>query len=145
LFYQDGKKIVPKNLYELLTWEGLVHWIYQKSKIKSTYLNGRPGNKVYGLYINVEGYTIQDIVLLINVLIIRFRLDCSLHRLKQNKSHIYIKNKSMPLLLRGIRPHISWLPFKLSVHYSTRGVHNSFPSKVVVPVVSYANADKLKK
>lgn len=145
IFYQDGKKIVPKNLYELLTWEGLVHWIYQKSNIKYTYLSDICPNKVYGLYISVEGYTIQDIVLLMNVLMIRFRLDCSLHKLKQNKSHIYIKNKSMPLLLRGLRPYISWLPSKLSVHnFARRAIHNSSPS-TVIPVVSYANADILKE
>lgn len=137
----EGKKIVPKNLYELLTWEALAHWVWQKSNIKSDYagyyLNGKGLNKVYGLYINVEVYTIKDIVLLMNVLMIRFRLDCSLHRLKQNKSHIYIKNKSMPLLLSGTRPHISLLSSKLSVD-SARGVHT--PSKVV-PAMSYANAD----
>ena len=152
LFYLEKKKIVPKNLYELLTWEGLAHWVYNKSNInKSLYYfrdndirNNR--NKVYGLYINVEDYTIKDIIFLMNVLMIRHRLSCSLHKLKQNKSHIYIKNKSMPLLLTGIRPFISEFSSKLSVHHNysvTRSVHNSSPS-TVVPVVSYANADILK-
>ena len=106
LFYFEGKKVIPYNIFELLTIEGLAHWIYLRSDIQA-HLRCVRARKSYGLYINVDGYTIQDIVLLINVLIIRFQLDCSLHRLKQNKYHIYIKNKSMPLLLKGIRPHIS--------------------------------------
>lgn len=147
-FYQDGKKIIPNNLYDLLTWEGLVHWIYLKSNIRSTYLSYR-SNKAKGLFINVDGYTIRDIVLLMNVLMIRHRLSCSLHKVK-NVSHIYIKNKSIPLLLNGIRPFITWRPSAtLSMHHhygvvSKRGVHNSSPS-TVVPVVSYPNADVFKK
>lgn len=114
LFYIEGKKIIPQNLFDLLTWEALAHWVYQKSNIKLLYLSGERRNKVYGLYINVEAYTIKDIVVLMNVLMIRHRLSCRLHMVKQNKPHIYIKNKSMPLLLTGIRPFISWLPSKLS-------------------------------
>ena len=112
LFYIEGKKIIPQNLFDLLTWEALVHWVYQKSNIKFFYLSGERRNKVYGLYINVEAYTIKDIVVLMNVLMIRHRLSCTLHIVKQNKPHIYIKNKSMPLLLTGIRPFISSLPSK---------------------------------
>lgn len=62
----------------------------------------------------MEAYTIKDIVVFMNVLMIRHRLSCTLHMVKQNKPHIYIKNKSMPLLLTGIRPFISLLPSKLS-------------------------------
>ena len=47
-----------------------------------------------------------------------------------------LRNKSMPLLLGGIRPFISCLPSKLSV----RSVHNG-SSSTVVPVKSYINAD----
>jgi len=83
---------------------------------------------------------------MMNVLMIKFRLSCTLHRLKHNKPHIYIKNKSMPLLLDGIRPFISSLfPYKLTVPFTNkRSVHNSSSSLVVVPAKSYANADILK-
>ena len=67
---------------------------------------------------------------------IRHRLLCTLHMLKNNKPHIYIRNKSMPLLLGGIRPFISLLP---SSKLSVRSVHNgSSPS---TPVKKYENAD----
>jgi hypothetical protein len=108
----------------------------------------------------VEAYSIKDIVLLMNILMIRHRLSCSLHRLKQNKSHIYIKNKSMPLLLAGIRPFISSFrgrrPLQLYMQSAfssqptlqrVRGVHTGQEpgSPNITPVKSYANPDILKK
>jgi hypothetical protein len=106
-----------------LTWEALAHFLCLKSNIKHDYLSGVRRKKVYGLYINMEAYTIKDIVVFMNILMIRYRLSCTLHRLKQDKSHVYIKNKSMPLLLDGIRPFIYLHPSKLSV----RSVHNGSP------------------
>ena len=46
---------------------------------------------------------------------IKYKLSCSLHTLKQVKPHIYIKNKSIPLLLNGIRPFIPLFNSKLSM------------------------------
>lgn len=63
----------------------------------------------YSLDIDVEGYTIKDIVLLINILMIRHRLSCTLHSVK-NKQCISINSKSIPLLFRGIRPFFSDQP-----------------------------------
>lgn len=194
LFYIEGVKGIPQNLFFHLTWEAIAYWVYQKSNIKFCYFSGTRGNKVYGLYINVVSYSIKDIVSLMNILMIKFELSCSLHTLEQNKPHIYIKNKSIPLLLNGIRPYINSLiktnnvyqtralfnssmssfessnvnkqtkvfrlysskpAFKFSYFEKTsltlaslglytRSVHNGSPS-TVVPVVSYANADLLKK
>lgn len=119
LFYIKGKKIIPKNLLFIITWEVFAHWVYQKSNIKWNYFSGECRNKIYGLYINVEAYTIKDIVVMMNILMINFRLSCSLHTFKQNKPHIYIKNKSMPLLLNGVRPFIdSWGATK-NIKYKT--------------------------
>ena len=152
LFYNQGKKIIPGGyFFDILTWEALAHWVYQKSNIKYNYLCGIRRNKVYGLYINVESYTIEDIVKLMNILMIKFRLRCSFHKLKQNKCHIYINNKSMPLLLSGIRPYISSINPKLSLKLSNlalqyhrlRGVHTGGDCSII-PALSYANADIFK-
>lgn len=84
-------------------------------------------------------FTIKDIVVLMNILMISHRLSCTLHMV--NKPYIYIKNKSMPLLLNGIRPYISSFPqTKLFV----RSVHKDIPL-TVVPVKSYSNAYLKKK
>ena len=121
LFYYDGKKIVPQNLFFYLTWEAIAHWVHQKSNQKFYYPCGIRTKNVYGLLINVEYYTIKDIVNLMNILMIKFKLSCSLHTLKQNKSHIYIKNKSIPLLLNGIRPYINSF-IKTNNIYQTRAL-----------------------
>lgn len=91
-----------------------------------------------------------------NILIIRHRLSCTLHILKQNKPHIYIKNKSLPVLLGGIRPFIFSFNSKLSALHKERAYSNfSFSQFLVVrgahngkdnytnltPVLSFANAD----
>lgn len=103
LFYPEGKKVIPKNIYDLLTWEALVHWIFQKSNLRKDYLSCLK-KKVYGLYINVEEYSYIDIVKLMNVLIIKYRLLISLATIK-NKPYIYIKNKSMTKLFLNINPY----------------------------------------
>jgi len=110
LFYPEGKKIIPRNIYDLLTWEALAHWLYLNSNIKFRYFNSSHGTKLNGLYIDVKSFSIKDIVKLINVLIYKFNLTCSLQVIKRDKFFIYIKNKSIPLLLSGISPYInSWV------------------------------------
>lgn len=110
LFYPEGKKIIPRNIYDLLTWEALAHWLYLNSNIKFLYFNSSHGTKLKGLYIDVKSFSIKDIVKLMNVLIYKFNLTCSLQVIKRDKFFIYINNKSIPLLLSGISPYInSWV------------------------------------
>lgn len=93
------------------------------------------------------GYTIKDIVFLMNILMIRRRLSCSLHTVK-NKQCISIDSKSIPLLLRGIRPFINPMPRNASFFSSSRSYSKrseSFSSSLCNPVLSYANADVLKQ
>jgi hypothetical protein len=67
LFYANGVKIVPHNIYELLTPIALAHMIMGDDSVER-----------HGLQICTDSYLIIDIVRLINVLIIKHRLDCSL-------------------------------------------------------------------
>lgn len=93
LFYYEGKKIIPKNFFNLLTWEALVHWIC--------------GDGTYniGIRLQTECFTIEELVLIINVLMIKFRLECSIH--KQDKySIIYIRSKSIKNNLHYMLPYI---------------------------------------
>ena len=93
LFYQDGKKIVPKNLYELLTWEGLVHWIEGDGTCSS------------GITLQTQCFTLEEVVFIINVLIIKFGLECSIHK-QYNFSLLYIKSKSIKKNLHNMLPYI---------------------------------------
>ena len=93
IFYPEGKKIIPNNIYELLTWRALVHWIEGDGTYSS------------GITIQTQSFTIQEIVLLMNVLIIKFRLDCSIH-VQGSYSVLYIKSKSIKQNLHHMLPYI---------------------------------------
>jgi len=93
LFYPEGKKIIPNNIYDLLTWRALVHWIEGDGTYSS------------GITIQTQSFTIQEIVLLMNVLRIKFRLDCSIH-VQGSYSVLYIKSKSIKQNLHHMLPYI---------------------------------------
>jgi len=93
LFYPEGKKVIPHNIYDLLTWEALAHWIHGDGTYNS------------GIAIQTQSFTIKDLVLLVNVLIIKFRLECSIQT--QGKYNvIYIKSKSIKKNLHHLLPFI---------------------------------------
>jgi hypothetical protein len=63
----------------------------------------------HGLILCTNSYTIQDVVRLMNVLIIRHRLECSLRLHRQNNKNgyeIYIRQRSMPLLRTIVTPYL---------------------------------------
>jgi len=95
LFYPNGVKIIPNNIFDLLSPITLAHLIM-----------GDGSSKSHGLIICTDSYTVKDVVRLINVFIIKFRLECSLYIHKQNKYRIYIKQRSMPLLLNIVSPYM---------------------------------------
>ena len=60
----------------------------------------------HGLIICTDSYSIQDIVRLINVLIIRYRLECTLRYVTPTQPRIYIRERSMHLLREIVKPHM---------------------------------------
>jgi len=67
----------------------------------------------YGLTICTDSYTLKDVVRLINILQIRYDLDCTIHYYK-GLPHIYIKANSMDKLRKIVSPHIiSFFAYKL--------------------------------
>lgn len=114
LFYINEKKIVPKNLYELLTWEGLVHWICGDGTYSS------------GITLQTQCFTIEELVLIVNVLILKFGLECTIHK-QNNYSLIYIKSKSIKQNLHNMLPYIH--PTML---YKFRGPKYKIKSKFTV-------------
>lgn len=91
LFYNGRVKIVPNNLYDLLNYESLAHIII----CDGSYSKGG------GMVLYLQSYTIKELIFIINILKIKFNLDCILQK---HKSYyiIYIKVKSIRLLY----PHI---------------------------------------
>lgn len=80
-------KVVPENIYDILTPVALAHLIMG---------DGSAGASA--LLICTDSYTISDTVRLMNVLIIRYELDCSLRFLTPTQCRIHIKQNSIPKL-----------------------------------------------
>jgi len=94
LFYLNDIKIIPNNIYELLTPVALAHMIMGDGSVQR-----------YGLIICTDSYSLEDVVRLINVLIIKFTLECSLHSHK-NKYRIYIRQGSMAPLFNIVSSYM---------------------------------------
>ena len=79
LFYHNGVKVIPEKIFDLLTPEALAHWIMGDGQ-------ARP----YGLVLCTDSYSVKDVVKLINVLIIKYRLECAIRVHKENQiSYLY--------------------------------------------------------
>lgn len=87
IFYVNGLKIVPTNIYELLTPRGLAHWIMDDGS--------RHGQ---GLHLSVYAFTTTDIDRLVFTLQDKFNLKCSIHLNRLGQPRIYIFKESMDKL-----------------------------------------------
>ena len=94
-FYVNGKKVIPDNIYDLLTARALAHLIMGDGSVERS-----------SLIICTDSYTLKDVVRMINVLIIKYRLECSLRFHRPNQPRIYIKEKSMPLIRDIVKSHM---------------------------------------
>lgn len=92
LFYSNGIKIIPNNIYELLTPLGLAHWIMQDGSF----------HKVSkGIVLCTDSFTKEEVLLLIEVLQEKFNLKCTIQKAPNkslNRFRIYISAKSMHIL-----------------------------------------------
>lgn len=116
-FYKNGKKIIPEDIYDYLTYEGLAHLVMGDGSLV----------KGGGLYINTHSFTMQECVLLMNVLLIKFRLNTSLH-IQKNQPVIYLSIKSVKLLYSHIDPYIIKsmrykFNYKLITKYSNKNIN----------------------
>ena len=105
MFYVSNIKIVPNNIYELLTPRGLAFWIMDDG--------GRHGS---GLHISVYAFTNEDVDKLIFTLQDKFNLKCSIHYNRKNKPCIYIFKESMDNLVKLVKPYfINDMLYKLGL------------------------------
>ncbi len=102
IFYINGKKVIPENIYHLLTPVSLAHLIM-----------GDGGAQSSGIRIGTDSFSVKECVLLINVLIIKFGIDCSIH-MQKGKPRIYIPASSKKAFIQLVKPHmISSMYYKL--------------------------------
>ena len=114
LFYLNGVKIIPNNIFELLTSVALAHIIMGDGSVQRS-----------GLIICTDSYTVQDVVRLINVLMIKYRLDCWLRNHTPTQPRIYISQSSMPLLRTIVFPYMhSSMLYKLKSSFSNPSNRN---------------------
>lgn len=95
LFYVNGVKIVPLDIYNLLTPIALAHFIMGDG--------ARSGN---GLLLCTDSFSLKDIIRIMNVLIIKFDLECTLRTNQHGYFRIAIKTKSMIKLRAIVLPHM---------------------------------------
>ena len=101
IFYNGRVKIVPNNLYDLLNYESLAHIII----CDGSFVKGG------GLYLNLQSFLTKELIFIINILKIKFNLNCLLHK-SRNKYLIYIRVESVkrlfPIIYKYILPSIRY-------------------------------------
>lgn len=113
-FYNGRIKIVPENLYDLLNYESLAHIIMCDGSFA----------KGGGILLNLQSFTLKELIFIINVFKIKFNLDCNIHK-SRSKYVIYIKVKSVkklyPKIIKYIVPSIKYkFDYKLTIIYDNK-------------------------
>ncbi|KAG5354281.1 cytochrome c oxidase subunit 1 (mitochondrion) [Yarrowia sp. E02] len=90
-FYQGRVKIIPYDIYNYLSYESIAHIIMSNGSFQ---IGG-------GIILKLKGFTIKELIFLMNIFKIKFNIDCLLHKIN-NKYYIYIKLDSV----KYIYPHI---------------------------------------
>jgi hypothetical protein len=98
LFYSNGVKIIPEDIYNMLTPAAFAHLIMGDGSVQR-----------HGLIICTNSYSLEYVVRFMNVLMVRYRLECNL-RLKRRQNNkiehtIYISQSSIPLLRTIVTPY----------------------------------------
>jgi hypothetical protein len=94
-FYIDKVKVIKPSIYNDLTPVAIAHWIMGDGTF-----NG------ISLLLCTDSYTIKEIVLLINVLIIKYDVHCTIRYYKQIYPRIYILKESLFKLREIILPYM---------------------------------------
>ena len=94
IFYSNKGKRVPANIFDLITPLVLFHWVTG---------GGMRPDLSRGLIILTEGFNVPDVVKLMNVLMVKYLINCRLLFWK-NSVVIYIYRSSLVNLVRAIEP-----------------------------------------
>lgn len=95
LFYKNNKKVIPDNIYNLLNPIAIAHWIMGDGAIL---------NK--GLVLCTDSFTLQEVINLRNVLLIKYNIDSTIQGWRNSRPRIYILPKSMPKLINLVKPYM---------------------------------------
>lgn len=96
-FYEGRVKKIPSDIYDYLSYESLAHIIM----CNGSYI------KKGGIILNLKNYTLKELILLLNVFLIKFNLDCTIYNYKSKHEYvIYIKKESMERLYFNVKDYI---------------------------------------
>jgi len=111
MFYVEGIKVVPQEIYHLLSPVALAHWISCDGA----------GIKQGGLLLCTDGFTVSEVCKLMNVLMIRYGLNCTL-QYYAGLPRIYIPAKDLVRLRLIVEPYMhQFSKYKLSAGKIKRG------------------------
>jgi LAGLIDADG DNA endonuclease family len=108
LFYINKIKIIPDNIYDILTPIALAYWIM-----------GDGARKNKGLILCTDSYSLSDVIKLSNVLRIKYNLNTTISGYTNNRPRIYIVPESMPNLIKLVKPYILesfWYKLQLNIY-----------------------------
>ncbi len=94
LFYLNGVKIIPKNIYDFLTPECLAHWIMCDGNFNQT-----------GVVLNTQCFTLSEIDTLVKALTDKYGFKVSSNRDHDNYVILFWK-RSIPLLQSIVLPYM---------------------------------------
>ena len=92
-----GIKVISPEMYHYLSPSALAYWIMSDGV-----------SNQYGLTICTDNFSYSDVLRLLNILKIRYDLNCSIHSYS-GRPRLYIKADSMPKLRALVKPHL--IPF----------------------------------
>ncbi len=93
-FVVDGVKVIPADIYNLLTPIALAHWIMCDG--------GRQGT---GLVLCTDNFTVIDVVRLVNVFYIKYDIATHIHYCN-GKPRIYINRVELEKLRTAVLPYM---------------------------------------
>ena len=118
LFYKNKVKVIPDNIYDLLTPLVLIYSILKptpgpmgrgrarRGLALAHWIMGDGASLNKGLVLCTDSYTLQEVVLLMNVLKIKYDINSSIQGYKKGRPRIYILSESMPKLRKLVNFHM---------------------------------------
>lgn len=95
LWYIDGVKRIPSCISQFLTPLALATWIMNDGV--------RAGKALK--FVN-DSYTYHDLLVLVNALYDKFKIESTIHKAPTGKWHIHIWPDSIPVVKKIVEPHI---------------------------------------